>query len=143
VDDVPFERFNVDHVLVGPSGVFAIETKFTASDWSGGANSRFVRDAVRAADDGARKIRNLLRRHGRPCVLPVLIAWGPGARGLSISGSAIGDVLVYRGTDIDHFREELEKQPIVLNESSRNELLHELRFRVAAHQRHHAANSVR
>jgi hypothetical protein len=25
--DVPFERFNIDHVLVGPQGVFAVETK--------------------------------------------------------------------------------------------------------------------
>lgn len=25
--DVPFEKYNIDHVIVGPSGVFAIETK--------------------------------------------------------------------------------------------------------------------
>jgi hypothetical protein len=25
--DVPFEKFNIDHVVVGPSGVFAVETK--------------------------------------------------------------------------------------------------------------------
>lgn len=25
--DVPFDRFNIDHVLVGPQGVFAVETK--------------------------------------------------------------------------------------------------------------------
>jgi hypothetical protein len=35
IDNVPSgDLFDVDHVLVGPPGVFAVETKFTAVDWT-------------------------------------------------------------------------------------------------------------
>jgi hypothetical protein len=44
--DVPLEYSNVDHVVVGPGRIYAIETKWTGS---GGAE-RFLKPAARQAD---------------------------------------------------------------------------------------------
>jgi hypothetical protein len=35
-DDVPFESYNMDHVLVGPTGVFVVETKTKRKPLLGG-----------------------------------------------------------------------------------------------------------
>ena len=53
VDSVPFgKNFDIDHVLISDAGVFAVETKFTASEWS--LSSPALRNAVeRRALEGA------------------------------------------------------------------------------------------
>jgi hypothetical protein len=82
-DDVELDGFNVDHVLVGPGGVFAVETKWTSVRWT---IDRGTLDAGRSARPdhqaraGARRIRLLLKHHARvDChVVPVVVVWGPG-----------------------------------------------------------------
>ena len=77
VDSVPFgKNFDIDHVLISDAGVFAVETKFTASEWS--LSSPALRNAIRRRWK-ARKIKFLLDRAGHPPVTAVLIIWGPGA----------------------------------------------------------------
>jgi hypothetical protein len=82
-DNVPFEREDVDHVVVAPAAVLAVETKFHSRAYPGttAEAERHQRD-LNAARRAARKIRLLLRaeqlRHAAE-VVPVLIVWGPGA----------------------------------------------------------------
>jgi hypothetical protein len=82
-DNVPFEREDVDHVVVAPSAVLAVETKYhsRANPDSSAETDRHRRE-LHSADRAAHKIRLLLRAEqlrDAAQVVPVLIVWGPGA----------------------------------------------------------------
>jgi Nuclease-related domain len=82
-DNVPFEREDVDHVVVAPSAVLAVETKYHSRAYPGtpAETERHQRD-LNSADRAAHKIRLLLRAEklrDAADVVPVLIVWGPGA----------------------------------------------------------------
>jgi len=80
VHDVSFEAMNVDHVLVGPRRVYAIETKWTS--WHG--NPKFLQGAQACAERGARKLRSLLASHGLDReVTPLVVVWGPHTRDMA------------------------------------------------------------
>jgi hypothetical protein len=115
VHSVPFgDLFDVDHVLVGPCGVFVVETKFTASRWTfDDPREGLERGALYSASRGATKIRNVLHGEGRPAVTPVLIVWGPGARGLPGFRYA-GRVLVCNGHASKEWRRHLSEGEVVL-----------------------------
>jgi hypothetical protein len=73
--DVSFDRLNVDHVLVGPGRIYAVETKWTT--WGG--DPRFTSTARACAERGARKLRSLLLSRGfKREIVPLLVLWGPG-----------------------------------------------------------------
>lgn len=78
VDGISFAFHDVDHVVVGPGGVYAIETKCT--DSSINLSSPRGRDwAARWADQavaGARSIRLLLRDLDVDQVYPGVLVWG-------------------------------------------------------------------
>lgn len=78
VDGVSFAYHDVDHVLVGPGGVYAIETKYTDSTID--LTSRRGREiASRWADqavEGARSLRLLLRDHQVDQVYSGVLVWG-------------------------------------------------------------------
>lgn len=85
--DLPGDGFNVDHVLVGPGGVFAVETKTISKPRRGRAEVRYDgqrvllnghapdRDPIAQARASADHVRDLLQRmtgrtvHVRPVVL--------------------------------------------------------------------------
>lgn len=76
-DEVPSSRGDIDHVLVGPGGVVAIETKSSGYRWSLGKDSAHVARAADQAWEGARRVRLVLRNAG--LVTPVsalVVAWG-------------------------------------------------------------------
>lgn len=102
VDDVAFEGWNVDHVLVGPSGVFAIETKWTSVDWRV-ANGRLHDGRTqRQALNGAKKVATFLDHHaGVRChVTPVIAAWGPGRPRMGGQATVLTDgVVLVEGRD--------------------------------------------
>jgi hypothetical protein len=82
VHNVPFdhERVDVDHVLFGPAGVLAIESRWADTEWRvrSGSIQAPGGDPVDQAWRGARKIRYLLlsaRLDVR--VVPVVLQWGP------------------------------------------------------------------
>lgn len=79
VDDVPFDRFNVDHVLLGPGRVIAIETKFTTNrvwtEW--GRPTKQLQASIAQARHAARKIGLLLKIGD---VEAAVITWGPTTR---------------------------------------------------------------
>jgi hypothetical protein len=72
---------DIDHVLIGPPGVFAVETKFTAVTWDFRPDRRGPMEdhALEGAARSAIKVRNVLHEAGRPVVTPLLVVWGPGA----------------------------------------------------------------
>ncbi len=94
---------DVDHVLVGPGGVFAIESKWTSLSWSVTAD-RIVgppgRDPLTQALDGAKKVE-LMLRHGKDkfdiVVHPVVVLWGPGAPTIEEGWTEASGVLVVEG----------------------------------------------
>ncbi len=71
-------RDDVDHVLIGPGGVYAVETNWSASWDSDFARAR-KHDAVRQAASSARSMGlwEPLRKHGLK-VHPVVVLWGGG-----------------------------------------------------------------
>jgi hypothetical protein len=58
--DIQADGFNVDHLLVGPQGLFLIETKARSKPVHGQANVRYDGEAVTVA--GARPRRNPIRQ---------------------------------------------------------------------------------
>jgi hypothetical protein len=58
--DVSFEAMNVDHVLAGPSRIYAVETKWTS--WH--RNPQFLQGARRSPLQGARRLQSLLASQG-------------------------------------------------------------------------------
>jgi Nuclease-related domain len=80
VDRVDFEDRDVDHVVVGPSGVYAIDTKYTDSlcDLASKKNARQVRAWANKAYDAARPLRLLLvhQHRIRIEVTPMVVVWG-------------------------------------------------------------------
>ena len=81
VDNLPFDGFDVDHVVITPSAVLAVETKYRSVIPSRDDVARHGRELA-AAERGATRIRNFLRSKkvlGDVAVIPVLMVWGPGA----------------------------------------------------------------
>ena len=123
VDDVEFKAENIDHVLLGPRGAIAVETKFTNDDWvlsAPAAGKTWLRGAWRRQLVGqayreARKLRSLLRAGGVVTdVLPVLVLWGPNLGG--VSTTVIGDVVVGLGRDPDAWVGQLHSTPLSTDE---------------------------
>lgn len=83
VDHVEFDRLDIDHVVAGPGGAFAVETKWTNETWritDGAFNNAYARKAVEQCRVGAARISSLLRGNYklRCDVAPLLVIWGPG-----------------------------------------------------------------
>jgi hypothetical protein len=90
---------DIDHVAIGPSGVLAIETKWTGDQWERArGRSRAFIAALDQAKQSARRIQSFLQTKGyNTTVQPVLVAWGPGAPTFGDSVKYIDSVLVIEG----------------------------------------------
>jgi hypothetical protein len=100
--NLPFERYDVDHVVVTPSAVLAVETKYRGRVSNPEFDARRHRRELVAAEEAARKIRFFLRSkklHQSCSVEAVLMAWGPGRPTLPQGYRRDGDVYV---VDADH-----------------------------------------
>jgi hypothetical protein len=79
VEHVPLAYGDIDHVLIGPGGVYAVETKNTSGRWDlGDCDDRIV-DAVTQARRCADRLRALLLEHSvrlRAEVRPLVVVWG-------------------------------------------------------------------
>lgn len=68
VNDLPFSGFNVDHVVIGPTGIWAIETKSHSGDVEEHADAVLIngrpmfRDPRRQVRAGAMQVAGLLER---------------------------------------------------------------------------------
>jgi len=96
-------RGDIDYVLVGPGGVFAIESKWASTRCSreGGTVVGLAgREPVSEARQAAREVEGWLR-HGPPGleveVRPVVVIWGPGRIKFKEGWEQIDGVLVCNG----------------------------------------------
>jgi hypothetical protein len=94
VDHVSFDRYDIDHVVVGPGRVFAVETKWRASPVE---RAQFAQLAARA-NKHAERLARLLRSEGAPAtVTPLLVIWGPGSHAMTRAVEEIDGVKVVAG----------------------------------------------
>ncbi len=94
---------DVDHVVIGPHGIWAVETKWVARSTelaNGHLNLRGQRSAVAQAVAGARKVE-LVLRYGRQrldvSVKPLVILWGPGSPEILGGFEELESVVVVEG----------------------------------------------
>jgi hypothetical protein len=109
---------DVDHVLVGPGGVFAFESKWTSHPCAvdaHGITGVVGREPVCQARIGAQKIEGLLR-YGKDrldvSVHPVVALWGPGAPSLPDGHADVDGVLVCEGRRQRRWLKELDRLPL-------------------------------
>lgn len=106
VDHIPLANWDVDHVLIGPRGVFALETKWSADGWMSDWSRGRLPEIARAARVDARKIEAILRAepyHLHLAVVPVVVLWPNGTSPVFAARQA--DTAVVFGSDLtDWFR---------------------------------------
>jgi roadblock/LC7 domain-containing protein len=68
---------DTDHVLVGPAGVFVLESKWSADTWASERAQARIRQALDQVQANARRMRlwDPVKKSGLP-VQPVLVLWG-------------------------------------------------------------------
>jgi hypothetical protein len=144
VDSIPFEGFDVDHVLVGPGGIYAIETKFTSASWhvtEGRLVSPFG-DPIWQARYGARKIKLLLGSRGKDVVVSaVVLAWGKGAR--TLPRSCVEGVIVLPGRGIRTWMAEMSVAEVSLTHAEVREVIGTLDDFLAEREEYERSISVK
>jgi hypothetical protein len=116
---------HIDHVLIGPGGVFVIESKWTSNACRiefGEIVGLLGRVPVAQAGAGAAKVEKLLRSGAQRFdvdVRPVLVIWGPGGVRLDRGSTDIDGVMVCEGRRHKDWVRQLEC-PIHLDPSSVN-----------------------
>jgi len=96
-------RGDADHVLVGPGGLFVLETKWSASDWT--PDGRFFDAAMAQVQARARNTGLQVKRLGVSSVTPVLVLWGRAGRELT-AGPGVrrkDDVYVIAGAHLQRW----------------------------------------
>lgn len=75
---------DIDHVLVGPGGVIAVETKWTAEAWHTEPRDERIAAAAAQAQEQARRLSHWhdLKSLGTGPVRPAVFLWGAGATSL-------------------------------------------------------------
>ena len=122
VNGLPFDKLgDVDHVLVGPGGVFAIESKYSTSPCQvsdGGVDGIYGREPIAQARRGAEKVQKMLRygpQRFDVTVHPVVVMWGRGRVQLDRGWEPVGDVLLCDGPKSDLWLDQLDGDPLDLD----------------------------
>ncbi len=93
VDNLEVADGDVDHLVVTPAGVIAVDSKWHARELT----SELVRADVESAAAAARRARLVLRSIGHLVdVKPLVVVWGRGQRDVP-EGRAVGAVVFVRG----------------------------------------------
>jgi hypothetical protein len=80
VNHFQLRPWDMDHVLIGPGGVYVIETKWSAKEWEFAPLEPRITEALRRARDNARDLQ-MWEPFKRACsvpVAPILVLWGTG-----------------------------------------------------------------
>ena len=107
-----------DHVLIGPGGVFAIESKYTTSPCrvsDGCVDGIYGREPVAQAQRGAEKVQRMLRYGPQRfdiTVRPVVVMWGRGRIQLDRGWELVGGVLLCDGPKSDLWLKELDRDSL-------------------------------
>jgi hypothetical protein len=93
---------DVDHVLIGEGGIFAIESKWTNVPWSIGGDGLVgpLSSPTFQARRSAHKVASTLRSGSDPIdlpVVPVVVVWGPGAPHIAAGFAMVDGVFVAEG----------------------------------------------
>ena len=94
-DHVAFADFDIDHVLVGPGAVFAVETKWRTR----APNQKQLREFTAQAKRSSGRLRRFLSTKGvSRRVTPLVVLWGPEhGKVVAPEGQLIDSVLVVGG----------------------------------------------
>lgn len=136
------DRIDIDHVLICPDGVYAVETKFTSKPINTGSRwaDRQLRGFIADARNRSQKLQNLLLEEGLGTkVHPMLVVWG--YRVSSIRGGALtaGGVLVLVGRQAKQWHTLFGRQLLDQGEAEKVETAVRNRIeRFRTHAAHHA-----
>lgn len=113
VNHVRLRPWDIDHVLIGPGGAWAVETKWSAKPWQLTPPEDRVRAAARQALANARDLRlwTGFRGAGVSDVHPVVVLWGPGSAQLDVppEGVDVEGVAVVPGPVLSRWRDQLHR----------------------------------
>lgn len=127
---------DVDHVAVGPPGVFAVSTKWTADEWDLDQPELHPRVTAAAAqlEKNVRRLQGFLHQAVPVArMIPLLVCWGPGVRPAP-DGRVVraGEVRVVSGVQADLWRPLLSAER--LNPDQVTELAAAVRRWIAKHE---------
>ena len=117
VNHFPMRAWDIDHVLVGPGGVIAVETKWSANGWTLDRPNERLNRAIDQVSGNAKSLRlwHDLRSLGIESVIPVVFLWGRNGEG---SYSAHAEPCTIAGVTVIHgfeaarsWRATIESQP--------------------------------
>lgn len=110
INHVTLKTRDIDHVLIGPGGVIAVETKWTAKPWTWDPIDQRIVEAARIARAHAHDL-GLWRELKRLCVgdvSSVTFLWGDGARGIA-PGAELDGTSIVTGRTVDQWRSGLDR----------------------------------
>jgi hypothetical protein len=109
INHVMWESHDVDHVLVGPGGVYVVETKWSSRAWDLTGGDDRLQDAVERARSNARRLQLWLRGDGVEAVHPVVMVWGSGTAELPAEQGVrpVADATVVVGPQAEQWRASL------------------------------------
>ena len=87
LDHVLMDGYDIDHVLIGPGGVFALETKWSAGGWADPWPPDRLEKAANQAHENARHVKSLLRAESHRsdvAVDPLVVLWPSRPAGLRL-----------------------------------------------------------
>ena len=123
VHDLEFPgRGNVDHLLVGPGGIIAVDSKYTTERlWVtpkaiGGSRANHIGKAKYAAELAKRALEEA--GFASLTVQPALVFWGPGAPNIPGGLVTIQDTLVLEGRRARAWRVKLRDRSPALDKES-------------------------
>lgn len=106
VEHLPLEYGDIDHVLVGPGGVYAVETKNTSGRWDLNDPDERLQDALQQARRCADRLRVLLLEHSvrlRADVRPLVVLWGQA----NATMATLEGVDIVHGPEMSQWKESL------------------------------------
>jgi hypothetical protein len=111
VNGVCLRQWDIDHVLVGPGGVIAVETKWSASPWTDADGGRRIAAATARVQRSAKDLRLWadLRKIGVDSVSSVVLLWGAGAQDIepTVEVALGGTTAVLAGLHMEDWRRSL------------------------------------
>ena len=108
------DRGDIDHVLVGPGGVFVIESKYSTSQArvrNGAVLGITGGDPITQVLEGAHKVQLRLTEcsdHFDVKVRPMVVIWGPGRVKIDQGWQMVNDVMLCDGPEDDWWLRELD-----------------------------------
>jgi Nuclease-related domain len=105
VNHIMLRQWDIDHVLVGPGGLFAIETKWSAKAWVTDPPEERIYEAASRAAGSARDLSLWLKQLSVGPVEPVVVLWGSNAR--ELEPLKLCSVAVVSGPHAKSWRESL------------------------------------